>query len=42
MVNLRYKDSNITAAMLGGGAGGCVRGGLRKVIFLPVFVLLLL
>ena len=36
MVDLHYKDSNITAAMLGGGAGGCVRGRLGKVIFLLV------
>ena len=34
MVDLRYNDSIITAAMLGGGAGGCVRGGHGKVVFL--------
>ena len=36
MVDLCYKDSNITVALLGGGAGGCVRGRLRTVIFLLV------
>ena len=36
MVDLCYKDSNITAAMLWGGAGGRVRGRLRTVVFLLV------
>ncbi len=37
MVDILPYDGNITVVMLGGGAGGCVRGGLRKVIFVPVF-----
>ena len=38
MVDLRCQSSNITAVVLGGGAGGCVSGGLGRVVFfLPVF-----
>jgi hypothetical protein len=38
MVDIPPYDGNITAVMLGGGAGGCVRVGLRKVVCVPVFV----
>jgi hypothetical protein len=37
MVNILCYDSRMTAVSLGGGARGCVRGGLRKVICVPVF-----
>ena len=38
MVDILPYDGNITAVMLGEGAGVCVRGGLRKVVFVPFFL----
>ena len=44
MVNLRYKDSNITAAMLGGGSGrvreGQAQDGRFFACFWVVFVVI--
>ena len=41
MVNILRYDSSIIAVLLGGGVRGCVRGGLGKFVFVPVFVFLL-
>ena len=38
VVGLCWWDSNITAVVLGCGAGGCLRGGLGKSVFCRFFV----
>jgi hypothetical protein len=37
VVDLLCKEINVNAVVLGGGAGGCLSGGLGKVVFFACF-----